>query len=57
MLYSSVPLDFEHAQLPLILVDGLVEADHAHKLLVKVRDLHRLLLLLVITAPLGVIVL
>lgn len=55
MLYSSVPLGFQHAQLPLILVDSLVEADHAHKFLVKVRDLHRFLLF--VTASLGVIVL
>ena len=55
MLYSSIPLGFQHAQLPLIFVDGLVEADYAHKFLVKVRDLHRLLILLIVTAPLGVI--
>jgi hypothetical protein len=57
MLYSSVPLSFQHTQLPLILVDGLVEADHAHKFLVKVCDLHRFLIFFFVTAPLGVIVL
>ena len=54
MFNSSVPLGFQHAQLSLVLVDSLVEANHADKFLVKVRDLHRFLLFFV-TAPLGVI--
>ncbi len=57
MFNSRVPLSFKQAQLPLILVDSLVEADYAHKLFVKVRDLHRFLLLFFVTAALGVIVL
>ena len=55
MLYSSISLSFQHAQLPLILINGLVEADHAHKFLVEVRDLHRFLILFLVTTPLGVI--
>lgn len=54
MFNSGVPLGFQYAQLPLVLVDGLVEAYHAHKFLVKVGDLHGFLLFLV-TDPLGVI--
>ena len=54
MFNSGVPFGFEHPQLALILVDGLVEADHADKFLVKVSDLHRFLFFFV-TAPLGVI--
>jgi hypothetical protein len=54
MFNSGVPLGFQHAQLPLILVDGLVKAYHADKFLVEVSDLHRFLLFLV-AASLGVI--
>ena len=57
MFNSRVPLSFKQAQLPLILVDGLVEADHTNKFLVEVRDLHGFLFLFFVAAPLGVIVL